>query len=481
MLEYVKGCAECQRNKVNNRPTRAPLVPIPPKINALPFETVALDFITKLPLSGGYDAILTVTDHDCTKAVVFIPCNEEITAEGTAELYVKHVFLWYGLPSQVISNQDPRFMSKFMREVCKILGIAQNISTTYHPQTDGQSERTNQWLEQYLQFWTNEHQDNWAPLLPLAKFAHNNWTHEGTRESPFWVMMGYNPHADWIDRPLPIPQVTLQIDQFQEAQKCAQELMVKAQQSWVKHKDTPRYKVGDQVWLEGKHLRTHQSMAKLAAWHHGPFPIVEVLSPVNYHLQLPTQWSVHPVFHMDLLTPYHKTTMHGINYQHPPPDLVEGEEEYEVERIVDSRHHGRRRTLQYLIKWKGYPDSDNEWVNHRDMHAPEAIREYKAHQIKRGVTSVESPSPSFPVLMILPTTSNAILNVTDQAVLDAQTAAADLAHEGSLITEQELRNLIQLFPGATLATLTPDVDGLENVPEFLRLPPGAKIGYDANA
>ena len=76
-----------------------------------------------------------------------------------------------------------------MREVCKILGIAQNISTAYHPHTNGQSERTNQWLEQYLRFWTNERQDNWAPLLPLAEFAHNNWTHEGTRESPFWVLM----------------------------------------------------------------------------------------------------------------------------------------------------------------------------------------------------------------------------------------------------------------------------------------------------
>ena len=104
VLEYVKGCAECQRNKVNNRPMHAPLVPIPPKINALPFETVTLDFITKLPISDGYDAILTVTDHDCTKAAVFIPCNEDITAEGTAELYVKHVFLRYGLPSRVISD-----------------------------------------------------------------------------------------------------------------------------------------------------------------------------------------------------------------------------------------------------------------------------------------------------------------------------------------------------------------------------------------
>ena len=107
VLDYVKGCTECQRNKVNNRPTHTPLVLIPPKIDALPFETVALDFITKLPISGGYDSILTVTDHDCTKAAVFIPCNEGITAEGTADLYVKHIFLRYGLLSRVISNQDP--------------------------------------------------------------------------------------------------------------------------------------------------------------------------------------------------------------------------------------------------------------------------------------------------------------------------------------------------------------------------------------
>ena len=99
VLEYVKGCAECQQNKVNNQPTHAPLVPIPPKVNALPFETVTLDFITKLPVSEGYDSILTITDHDCTKAAVFIPCNEEITVDGTAKLYVKHIFLQYRLPS----------------------------------------------------------------------------------------------------------------------------------------------------------------------------------------------------------------------------------------------------------------------------------------------------------------------------------------------------------------------------------------------
>ena len=197
VMDYVKGCAECQRHKVNNRPTKAPLQPIYPRAEAMPFETIALDFITKLPVSQGYDSILTITDHDCTKAAIFIPCNEEINAEGTAALYLKHVFTYFGLPTKVISDRDPRFASKFTREICKNLGITQNISTAYHPRTDGQSERTNQWVETFLRFVTDYKQDDWAAYLPMAQFAHNNWPSDTTRKSPFFLLMGYNPRADW--------------------------------------------------------------------------------------------------------------------------------------------------------------------------------------------------------------------------------------------------------------------------------------------
>jgi hypothetical protein len=195
--DYVQGCADCQRHKVNNRPTKAPLRPIYPKPEATPFETIALDFITKLPISQGYDSILTVTDHDCTKASIFIPCNEEINAEGTAALYIKHVFAHFGLPRKVISDRDPRFISKFMQEVCRITGIERNPSTAYHPRTDGQSERSNQWLETAIRFISDYHQTNWAPYLPIAQFAHNNWPSDTTRKSPFFLLMGYNPRADW--------------------------------------------------------------------------------------------------------------------------------------------------------------------------------------------------------------------------------------------------------------------------------------------
>ena len=181
------------------------LNPIYPKPEAMPFETVAIDFITKLPLSQGYDSILTVTNHDCTKAAIFIPCNEEINTEQTATLYLKQVVTNFGLPSKIISDQDPRFMSKFTRELCKLMGIEQNISTAYHPRMDRQSECTNQWVEMFLCFVTNYKQDNWAQWLPMAQFVHNNWPSDTMRKSPFFLLMGYNPRADWKNTALPIP------------------------------------------------------------------------------------------------------------------------------------------------------------------------------------------------------------------------------------------------------------------------------------
>ena len=114
------------------------------------------------------------------------------------------------------------------------------------------------------------------------------------------LLMGYNPCTGWIDRPSPIPQVTLRVQQFKEARTQAQDLMVKAQKAWVKHRNTPKFRVRDQVWLEGCNLCITQPTAKLALKRHGPFKVIQVMSPVNYHLELPMQWTIHPVFHINL-------------------------------------------------------------------------------------------------------------------------------------------------------------------------------------
>ena len=125
-----------------------------------------------------------------SKASIFIPCTESINAENTAKLYATHVLLHYRLPTHIISDRDPRFTSTFSRELCRTLGITQNISTAYHPQTDGQSERTNQRLEQYLHIFIDYHQQNWASLLPLAQYTLNAWPNATTKKAPFELIMG---------------------------------------------------------------------------------------------------------------------------------------------------------------------------------------------------------------------------------------------------------------------------------------------------
>ena len=212
--------------------------------------------------------------------------------------------------------------------------------------------------------------------------------------------MGYHPRADWTEAPTTLPRVSTRLEQLRAARDKAQELMRRAQQSWVKHRDTPRYQVGDQVWLEGRHLHTHQPTAKLAPKRHGPFKIIQVMSPVNYCLQLPMQWSIHDVFHTDLLTPYRETHTHGPNYLRPPPELVEGVEEFEVKRILDSRQRGRGRKLQYLVKWTGYPDSDNQWEDWDQLNADKAVWKFKRANpkseihLKAGRTSKTTSIPT---------------------------------------------------------------------------------------
>jgi hypothetical protein len=193
--EYVKGCATCQATKSATNKPKMPLYPITTDPDALPFEHVAVNLIVKLLLSQGYDSILTVTDHGCSKAAIMIPCHEATDAEGMAQLYGQYVFPHFGVPRSIISDRDPRFATNFTKELCHILKIRQNISTAYHPQTDGQSEQTNQWLEQYLRIFVNHCQDDWVRWLPIAQYVHNAWPSATTKSPPFELIMGYIPCA----------------------------------------------------------------------------------------------------------------------------------------------------------------------------------------------------------------------------------------------------------------------------------------------
>ncbi len=170
------------------------------------------------------------------------------------------------------------------------------------------------------------------------------------------------------------------------------------------------------------------------------------MSPVNYRLKLPTQWSIHDVFHIDLLTPYREADLHRSNYSRPAPDLIDNEEEYKVKKILDSWQFGRRRKKQYLIKWKGYLDSDNKWVDHKDVHAPEAIREF---QSSRTALDTHIRSGTMGEYSIIPSTTNAttihsypsMSNATNTYYLGSPERIFGAELDSQLITYDKAREL----------------------------------------
>jgi RNase H-like domain found in reverse transcriptase/Reverse transcriptase (RNA-dependent DNA polymerase)/Integrase zinc binding domain/Chromo (CHRromatin Organisation MOdifier) domain len=374
ITDYIKGCATCQQNKNLTHRVKTPLFRIPSSINAKPFSHIAMDLITGLPESDGYDAILTIVDHGCSRAAIFLPCSTTITGAGIAQLYLEHLFRWFGIPQKIISDRDPRFTSHFARELTKGLGISQNLSTAFHPQTDGLSERTNQWVEQYLRLIA-ANQNEWSKWLPMATAVHNNSKNSTTGFAPSELLIGWEPPLATEQRPESKNQTA---EEYLSNIRRNRLMAIHALNKIAQRTDTlpNRWTPGQLAWLEGKNLPLAHGTAKLAPRRHGPFRVTEIVSPVAVRLELPPQWKIHPVFHISLLTPYSETPSHGPNFTRPPPDLIDGEEEYEVEQIRSHRTWGRSKTLQYLIKWTGYPESDNTWENADQIHAPKLIKLY---------------------------------------------------------------------------------------------------------
>jgi len=153
---------------------------------------ISADFITKLSLAQGYDAILIVVDR-LTKMAHFVPTTERTSAEGLARLFRDNIWKLHGLPDSIISDKGPQFAAGIMKELNHMLGIETKLSTAFHPQTDGQTERMNQELKQYLQMFIDHRQEQWPEWLGTAEFAYNNKVHTGTKVSPFKANSGQEP------------------------------------------------------------------------------------------------------------------------------------------------------------------------------------------------------------------------------------------------------------------------------------------------
>ena len=366
MRDFVKSfvltCDICQRNKTSHHKPFGLLQSLPIPEN--PWSSISMDFIVQLPDSKGYTAILVVVDR-LTKMAHFIPTTDTVTASDTLDLFLSRVFAYHGLPDDIVSDRGSVFTSSFMQSAMESLGITQNLSTAYHPQTDGQTERTNAILEQYLRCFTSYQQDDWSNHLPMAELCYNNSIQSTTKQTPFFAHQGYHPRFS-VNVPRVASSSPYAKDRLQELKRIQEDLQFHiktAQENQERNynkraKPQPDFAIGDLVMLKRTNIKTTRPSNKLDVKNLGPFKITEIVNTRSVRLQLPsTMARLHPVFHVSLLEPYRANTLPGRVAPPPPTIEIDGNEEFEAEEIWDSKLRGNQ--LWYLIKFKGYQEP--EW------------------------------------------------------------------------------------------------------------------------
>jgi RNase H-like domain found in reverse transcriptase/Reverse transcriptase (RNA-dependent DNA polymerase)/Integrase zinc binding domain/Chromo (CHRromatin Organisation MOdifier) domain len=398
---YINTCDTCARNKVSRQSPHGKLHPLP--IPPAPWKSVSMDYIVELPLSKGFNAIYVCVDR-LTKMSHFIPTNSTVTAQETANLYLSNVCKLHGLPDDIVSDRGTQFTSNFSRHLLKLCKIQGNLSTAYHPQSDGQTERINSVLEQYLRIFCDYQQDNWVELLPMAEFTYNNAKHASTQVSPFYANYGFHPRLS-IDVESPKrhqnPAADEWINHLHRVHRALPEALRSAQEQHKKYYDAhkkspPHMKIGDLVWLNRKNIGSNRPSSKLDAKRLGPFKILDVVgaSQLAFKLDLPHQLKIHPVFHVSLLQPYQANSIPGrIQAKPPPPAIIDGEEEYEVAQVLDSRI--RNRKLEYLVDWKDYGPDDRTWELANTLKkANERVKAFRDRYPQRpSVKDIPTTSP----------------------------------------------------------------------------------------
>ena len=383
--DYVEHCHECQLNQTKRHRPFGSLNPIPPKA---PFHTITMDFVLALPTKAtDKDCLLTITCK-YTKKVLLTPGQITYSAVDWANLVITALLEHdWGVPSAIISDRDRKFMSSFWRQVFQKLGTKILASTAYHPQTDGQSERTNQTVEIGLRFWITEHPDeDWTKAIPFLQFALNNSTSFATGFAPNELALGFRP-KDTVGALLDLPPED--IERLRPIKRAEAEDMMAFSTAMSKvrydhlHK-ARNFKAGDKVFLRLHHGYTLPDVTnrKLSNQRAGPFKILRKIGHLAYELELPNTMKIHPVISIAQLEPapvgedpFHRPP---VNDEPPAVEMEfpeENPDQYEVERIADRRKV--RRHFKYLVKWKGYGPQWNSWHGIEDLtHCMEFVDAY---------------------------------------------------------------------------------------------------------
>ena len=376
VAEFISKCLTCQQVKAEHQAPVGLLKPL--TIPVWKWERITMDFVIGLPRTQkGNDAIWIIVDR-LTKSAHFLPIRWGCSLDQLAEMYVKKVVRLRGIPVSIVSDRDPRFTSRFWESFQTAMGTRLHFSTAFHPQTDGQSERTIQTLEEMLRACVIEFQGSWDKYIPLMEFAYNNQFHSSIGMAPYEALYGRKCRTPvyWdkegleiIEGPEIVQETISKIDIIKGRLKATQD---RQKSYYDKHRKEMEYEVGDKVFLRvspWKGVMRFGQKGKLSPRYIGPYDIVERVGPLAYRLALsPELAQIHNVFHVSMLRRYRSDPSHVLK----DPDIQICENlSYIEERvnIVDCQIKQLRRKDIPMVKiiWKNHGVEEATWETEEKM------------------------------------------------------------------------------------------------------------------
>jgi len=369
--KYVKSCMACQRAKPDRGRLPGLLQPLPVPDSAWP--VLSLDFVEGLPTSGQVICVLMVIDY-FTKYGHFIPLHHPFTAHTIANVFLANVYKLHGMPSAIVPDHDRVFTSAFWKELFKLAGVELHMSSSYHPQSDGQTEWLNQTMETFLRCFVNACPAKCSSWLSLAEYWYNNTPHSAIGTTPFEALYVYSPKNFGISvaDSVAIPELSVWLQDRKVMTELIKQHLHRSRERMKKqadkHRSERQFAVGDFVFVKlqpyiQKSLAP-RSNKKLSYKYFSPFPVLERIGMVAYKLQLPAHSSVHPVFHVSQLK--HAVTDRDQVSPTFPTDVV-------LPRVPElilqtkSSPNGRSSNKLFLVKWSGWPDTMVTWEDAEDV------------------------------------------------------------------------------------------------------------------